>query len=135
MSESLTLKQIMIEFSRRGSRLFRNNVGSAWMGKIFRPPHTMTVAVTNKDIIIYGARPVSFGLAVGSSDLIGWTPVKITEHHLGKTFAIFTAIETKSNRGRATNAQEAFTNIVKASGGLSTIARSVDESLEVFNGL
>jgi VRR-NUC domain len=134
MKESLLLKQIMIEFSKLGARLFRNNVGSAWMGKIFRPPHTMTVAVTNKDIIIYSARPVHFGLAVGSSDLIGWAPVKITEQHVGKTFAIFTAIETKSDRGKITNAQEAFTNAVKASGGIASIVKSVDQATEVLNG-
>lgn len=135
MKESLLLKQILVEFSKRGARLFRNNVGSAWMGRVFRPPRTMTVAVTSKDIIIYSARPVHFGLAVGSSDLIGWTPIKITEQHLGKTFAIFTAIETKSDRGRNTNAQEAFTNAVKSSGGLASIVKSVDQSLEVLDGL
>jgi hypothetical protein len=127
-NESLIMKQIQIYLSKLGSRLFRNNVGVAWSGKVQRPDRPMTVSVKPGDVVLYAARPVHFGLCVGSSDLIGWTPIKITNDHVGRQFAVFTAIECKSQRGRITNAQEAFALAVQDQGGIAVIARSQSEA-------
>ena len=66
--------------TREDVRLFRNQVGQ------LPDPRT--------------GRPVQFGLAKGSADLVGWK----TDHHprrwLGKKYAMFTSIEVKTATGR-----------------------------------
>lgn len=75
---------------------------------------------------------VKFGLVKGSSDLIGWTPVEITSDMVGQTVAVFTAIEVKTETGKATDAQLYFIARVWADGGYAGIARNVDDALKVI---
>ncbi|KKL93830.1 hypothetical protein LCGC14_1870770 [marine sediment metagenome] len=92
------------------SRLFRNNVGAfKQAGKFIR-----------------------FGLTKGSSDLIGWTPVEITQDMVGSTVAVFTAIECKTKAGKATPAQLYFVERVKLDGGYAAIARSVEDAMKAI---
>lgn len=86
-------------------RIFRNNVGVAQ---------------------IKGAR-VRFGLAKGSSDLIGWltispptTPYKI---------ARFVSLEVKTDTGKPSTEQVLWMACVRNSGGFACVVRSVDEAL------
>lgn len=134
MAEREILNQIILAYSRIGARLFRNNVGVGWAGKVSRPHKRMTIEVGPGDIVIRNARPLHAGLCEGSSDLIGWTPLKITEDDVGKTIAVFTAIEIKYGKTATTPAQAAFTNVVLKSGGLSCIARSVEDALNLLGG-
>lgn len=99
--------EAMAEFSV----MFRNNVG----------------AMFDK-----GHRFVRFGLTKGSSDLIGWTPVEITQDMVGQTVAVFTAIECKSKAGKATDTQLYFIGRVKADGGYAGVARSVEDAMKVI---
>ncbi len=62
--------------TREDVRLFRNQVGQ------LPDPRT--------------GRPVQFGLAKGSADIVGWTTKTITEDDVGKSYAIFTSIEVKN---------------------------------------
>lgn len=118
MTESLTQKQIQLELSKGPTRLFRNNTAQAWSGsRVVRNP--------DNSITIFDPRPIRSGLCVGSSDLIGWTTVNNS--------AIFTAIEVKSQRGRATNEQLNFIDQVKRAGGLAGIAKSVQEARQILN--
>ena len=94
----------------RFSRMFRNNVGAAMVR----------------------GRLVRFGLVKGSSDLIGWTPVEITQDMVGQKVAIFTAIECKAPRGQPTPAQTYFVGRVKMDGGYAGIARSTEDALEII---
>lgn len=62
-------------------------------------------------------------LADGSSDLIGWKRVTITPDMIGKTLAVFTAIEIKTATGRASPEQKHFIEAVQKSGGIAAIVR------------
>lgn len=70
---------------------------------------------------------------IKSSDRIGFTRVTITEEMVGQTVAIFTAIEIKKPgwirnlKDARENAQEAFTNWVKACGGFAGFAQSIHD--------
>jgi len=102
MKESDIQRTIMKRLTRFG-RIFRNNVGMAW----------------GKD-----GRPIRFGLAKGSSDLIGWTEID--------GVAVFTAVEVKTKKGKPTEAQLNFIEVVRRSGGIAGIARSDDEAEEMI---
>lgn len=109
MRESLIQNRIRIALSELGSRLFRNNVGLAETAD---------------------GRKIRFGLCKGSSDLIGWTPVVITEEMIGQTLAVFTAVEVKTPKGRVSLDQQRFIDAVLDAGGIATVARSAEEAVE-----
>ena len=105
--------KILLAASRLRNRLFRNNVG------LFKT---------------IDGRTIKTGLHNGSSDLIGWTQVKITPDMVGKTVAIFTAIECKKegfvmpkNPNETLKGQINFIEQVKKSGGYAGFARSDEE--------
>mgnify|MGYP003339010958 CR=1 FL=1 len=92
-------------------RLFRNQVGQ------LPDPRT--------------GRPVQFGLARGSADLIGWRTVVITPEMVGQRVAVFTSIEVKTPTGRLTPAQSAWLGTVRGAGGIAGVARSVGAAFEI----
>lgn len=121
MAEADITNKILKEASRMGARLFRQNVALAWVGKVVRKtPDTIT---------LQSPRPLHAGLCVGSSDVIGWTPVVVTREMVGQTVAVFTAVEVKTARVPATAEQKAFVAAVREAGGLACIARSVEDAL------
>lgn len=130
MTESELMKRIQILASQSDCRLFRNNTGQGWQGRTYRPTKEQAVAVSPRDLIIYNARPVNFGLVTGSADLIGWHQRTITEDDLGKQIAIFLSVETKTLKGRITNAQEAWAKAVNLSGGIGLISKTTLEFVE-----
>ena len=103
------MRQIQVEASRHGVRLFRNNVG------------------TLKDAL---GNYVKYGLCVGSSDLVGWAH----RHVDGAAVAVFVAVEVKSEKGRITEEQLNFIEAVKKAGGLAGVARSVEDAIRIFQG-
>ncbi len=125
MSESSLLQDIISKFSRGDVRLFRNNCGMAYYGKI--------ISNKNRKLIIVNPTRVVYGLAgKGSSDLIGWKSVIITPDMIGEKLAIFTAIEVKSQKGRLSPAQLNFINQVNLVGGIACVARDVDDITKIF---
>jgi hypothetical protein len=98
--------------TREDVRLFRNQVGQ------LPDPRT--------------GRPVQFGLARGSADIVGWKTKVITEDDLGKSYAIFTSIEVKTPKGKATPSQNSWLECVRNAGGIAGIARSVDDALQIL---
>ena len=116
-----------------------------WRCKLFRNNSGM---LFNREGV-----PVRYGLGnkskkyndqIKSSDEIGWTPVLITQEMVGKTIAVFTAIEVKTEKfniresyrdGSREAAQLRFINIIKETGGIAGFARNandVDNILGVF---
>jgi len=93
-------------------RLFRNQVGQ------LPDPRT--------------GRPVQFGLARGSADLIGWRTVTITPDMVGTRLAVFTSIEVKAPTGRLTPQQHAWMGVVRSAGGIAGVARSVRDAEEIL---
>lgn len=102
MRESSILQRVQLDASRRGYRLFRNNVGQ-----------------------LLDARgvPVRYGLCPGSSDLIGWRELVITADMVGHTVAQFVAVEVKTATGKATPQQMQFLESVATAGGVAVVAR------------
>ena len=121
MKESNIQREIMCAVSQLGTRVFRNNVGKAWIGQSSR--------LESGDVLIRNPRRFHAGLCEGSSDLIGWHPLLITEEHIGKTLAVFTGIEVKTKTGRLRPAQAKFVSNVTRSGGICFVARSVDDAV------
>lgn len=89
-------------------RLFRNQVGQ------LPDPRT--------------GRPVQFGLAKGSADLVGWKTVTITQDMVGKQIAQFVSLEVKTTTGRLTPQQEVWASCVQKAGGLTAVCRSPEEA-------
>ena len=102
MRETSILQRVQLDASRRGYRLFRNNVGQ-----------------------LLDARgvPVRYGLCPGSSDLIGWRELVITPDMVGHTVAQFVAVEVKTPTGKPTPQQMRFLEPVASAGGVAVIAR------------
>lgn len=124
-SESSVQRMIWLAVGAR-SVMFRLNTGKAWVGN--GPPRR------NPDgsATLFGARPVALGFSlpngdpvVGASDLIGWTPVKITAEMVGSTVAVMTAIEAKrSDGGKASSDQQNFIARLRAAGGIAGVANT-----------
>ena len=93
-------------------RLFRNQVGQ------LPDPRT--------------GRYVQFGLAKGSSDLIGFKTVKITPEMINQEVAVFVSIEIKTERGKLTDIQKNWLQKVQSSGGIVGVARTVKDALNIL---
>lgn len=101
MSESAISAQIRLELAKRGVIMFRNNTGM---------------------VRYKGGRVVRFGLALGSSDLIG----------IRQSDGKFVAIEVKQPGKKPTGAQQMFIDAVKKHNGLAGVAHSVTEALTII---
>ena len=106
-SEQSIQQHIRLRCSTGPVRLFRNNTG------------------TLRDA---NGRPVQFGLAKGSADLIGWTTRTITPEMVGTTVAVFTSIEVKTPTGRVSPEQQQWLQAVQAAGGIAGVVRSVEDA-------
>lgn len=110
MSETKILKEIQLLISKLGGRLWRNNCGY----------------LQAKD-----GRWVKFGVSnPGGSDGIGFKPTLITQEMVGKTIAIFLAIEIKKDEGILSTEQIKFIDAVNKSGGIAFVARSTTDVIE-----
>lgn len=115
--ETVVLNQILLKLSQKGYRLFRNNIGTGWMGS------GKTIQAGGGDVLLKNARAVAFGVGgEGGSDLIGWRSVEITPDMVGKKIAQFAAVEVKAPGGRATESQINFIKQVNNAGGYGVIA-------------
>ena len=109
-SEQSIQQHIRLTCSTGATRLFRNNTGT------LRDQH---------------GRPVSFGLARGSADLIGWTIRTVTPDMVGQQVAVFTSIEVKTPIGRVKPEQQQWLDAVRSAGGIAGVARSVEDALRI----
>lgn len=94
---------------------FRNNTGMGWAGTV--------VDKTADTITLKNPRPLHAGLVTGGSDMIGWTTVEITAEMVGRRVAVFTALELKTGRAKATEEQQNFIDRVRKAGGFAGVAR------------
>jgi len=96
---------------KRNFRVFRNNVGCMRTSK---------------------GTFMRFGLCVGSSDLIGYRTIKITDAMVGQKIAQFAAFEIKSEKGKLSLEQVDFLKQVTEAGGLARVLRSKEEAEGIF---
>jgi hypothetical protein len=97
------------------ARIFRNQVGS------LPDPRS--------------GRLVTFGLARGSADLIGWRTITVTPEMVGTRLAVFTSIEVKTPTGRIRPEQQAWLATVQGAGGIAGVARSVTDAQHILSNL
>lgn len=114
MKESDLIKSIQLCLTPRSIRLFRNNSGQ--------------LTTSSGHVVRYGVG------SPGGSDLIGWTPYKITIDDVGKTIAVFTAVEVKTGKLKPTKEQLNFIDQVRKSGGRAGVAYSVEDAIEIIEG-
>ena len=122
-NEQNVQKLIMLAASKAGAKVFRNNVAMAWVGVSRR--------LSDGSMHIQNPRPLEAGLCVGSSDLIGWKSVTITPDMIGKTLAVFVAIEVKAGT-KPSPEQLTFIENVRRAGGIAGIARSPEEAVALI---
>ncbi len=137
MKESNLHRLIMRELSRDDTRLFRNHVGHALMVRHASPAMRSKIieaCISLAERMGGSAARTTFGLCDDSGDLIGWDSKIVTPQMVGERIAIFASIEVKTDKGRPTDGQNQWANVVRIFGGKSGIARSVDEAREIIAG-
>ena len=117
-SEHDIQSRIRLDFSREIPQglLFRTNVGQSWTGSRTRknPDGSLT---------IFDPRPFTTGLPNGFSDLFGVLPG-------GR--ALF--VEVKSAKGKPSEAQTRFLDVVVGAGALAGVARSFEDVVRIIRG-
>lgn len=128
MKETNLLRRVQLAITDqiKNARLFRNNTGTGWQGECKR--------IGNK-LLITDPRPLEAGLCKGSHDLIGWTSVVIMPEMVGKTVAVFTTVEVKTQTGRVSPEQIRFWENVQDAGGFSFFARSETEAVAALSSI
>lgn len=126
--ESALKQRLLLLLPRRWRcRIFNNPVGEAWIGKDVNHP-------TLGHIVIPHYR-ITYGLAVGSGDLIGISAVTVTPAMVGQTVGIFTSIECKAKRGRETAEQKAWRAMVREHGGIAGTVRDLEDLAMLMAGV
>lgn len=111
--ETRIQNRILMALSEAGCVVWRNETSGAWMGK--------QIHKAGDQVTLTNARMMTFGLCVGSSDIIGIAPD-------GR----FLAVEVKTAKGRPTTEQLRFIEAVKKAGGIAGIARSPEDALKLI---
>lgn len=119
-SEAAVQTDIRIETSRRGARLWRNNVGA--------------LQDASGRFVRYGLANESKRMneTLKSSDLIGITPIVITPEMVGHTIGVFTSYEVKHEGWKYTGtgrekAQAAWLTLINKLGGIGKFISSLQE--------
>lgn len=115
-SETGVMKKTQLNASALGCRLWRNNSGGLYNDR--------------GQFVRYGLGNTSkrINAVFKSSDLIGVTPVPVTQSMVGSTVAVFTAVETKDPEWRFSEkcdrsvAQRNYINLVNSMGGVAMFA-------------
>lgn len=109
--------------------LFRANVGKAWQGE----PQWLP----DGRLLLTNPRRFSTGLPVGFADLFGLVPVVVTPEMVGKTVAVFLAVEMKDDtkKAKANQDQKSFIHAVRMRGGRAGVAKTIDEGMAIVQGV
>lgn len=120
-------KLTLIRASELGARLFRQNVGLAWVGDVIEHDRQARL------MVIRDPRPFKAGVE-GMSDSGGFIPVKITPEMVGQTVAVYCALENKGGTGRLSDPQKGFLNAVHGYGGRAGVVRCLDDVARILRG-
>ena len=133
-NESAVIAQVLIDATKKGWRLFRNTVAQAFVGGQITEERTIPDRSGRPVYIIelINARRVRVGLCKGSSDTVGWRPLKITADMVGQTIAQFVAVECKTLAyGKITPEQQNFLDQLTEAGGAGFVARETADGYEL----
>lgn len=112
--ETKLMRLIMVALTQADCLVFRNETAGAYVGRVI---HKDARIVTLQNAML-----MTFGLCVGSSDIIG----------IHKPTGRFLAVEVKTKTGRASKEQINFIEQVRAANGIAGLARSVQEALDLL---
>ncbi|MBE0505878.1 MAG: VRR-NUC domain-containing protein [Marinospirillum sp.] len=133
MREQTIQNQVRCDLSeQRLGVYFRVNVGRAWAANNvtrINPETAHRFQLQAGDMVLRGARPFSTGLPEGTSDIIGGTELTVTQGMVGSKLLVWTAIEVKNSRGKATEKQQNFLDVIQSRGGISGVVRSGSEAV------
>ncbi len=132
MAEADLMRSLQMLASKLGARLFRQQVGMAWVGDAKRVSRSDMVRVYPGDVVIRNARPFHAGV-VGMSDLGGWVPVVVTVDMVGSTVAVYAQVEVKVNT-KASKEQAAWIAAVNNAGGRAGVARDDNDLSRIILG-
>ena len=118
-------RNTLLTASKLGARLFRINVGLAWVGEI--------VEKSPLRLILKNPRPFKAGVS-GMSDTAGFVTQTITPDMVGQKIARFVAVEDKQGTGRPSDEQKNYIRMVRAAGGYAGISRSEDDTAAIIRG-
>ncbi len=134
-SNELT-KQILLAASKLGARLWRRNIGQAWIGRAKRFDKDETVALMQfkaGDVLIRSARPFHSGEA-GQADLYGWTPTLITADMVGQMLPVHTEVEIKFGKDRMSEDQDKWLAFCQKQKVRAGVARTVEDAERIISG-
>lgn len=121
MSEAAVLRTLLLYASELGAKLFRNARG------------VERVAQKDCKSCQRFGRVVSYGLANGAPDLVGWVPVTVTPEMVGTTVAVFVGIEAKRQLGGVVSeAQQRFLDALARDGAVQGVARGAEDMAEIL---
>lgn len=124
-SETNIVRQCLERASKLGHRLWRQQVGTGWIGKARK--------LDDGYVIIQNARPFHAGFE-GLLDTGGFTLVTVTPEMVGKKIPLFTEIEVKTKTGAVRDAQRKRISYIRSVGGYAGIARCADDVDRIING-
>ena len=123
-AENNTAKKFLAVHAHGPLRLMRNNVGSAWAGRLYRRHEVMVEGRKVQASVILGGEHIDFGLAEGSGDWVGWESVIVTADMVGARLARFLTVEVKTIAyPKRTDKQKNWSAQVVAAGGRSLVVR------------
>jgi hypothetical protein len=125
---SRIMKQVQIDWTRENrGRLFPNQSGKAWLGRIIDLPRGKRIEFP---------KMIKYGLANGSSDLIGWefrktNPVIYKGEPIRIEACIFCSIEVKTKAyPKLSTKQIDWLNAVVKAGGRAYVARETYDGMK-----
>lgn len=113
----MTVKQIEDSIMEEHPYMFKNVGGYA----IICNPQNVVRLKDGSYLIKKGFPMKNISLQKGSSDMIGWESVTITQDMVGKKVAIFQSIEIKTKNDRLSTFQKNWNKVVEKAGGLVAV--------------
>lgn len=112
--ETKLMRRIMLDLTAAGCLVFRNECAGAYVGKVIHKD--------SRIVTLANAQLMTFGLAVGSADIIG----------IHKPTGRFLAFEVKTAKGKPTKEQLNFIEQVRSANGIAGIVRSTQDALDLL---
>lgn len=133
-NEKHILNECLIALGRlRHVRAWRNNTGQAWAGRGLRLRAGERIVAEEGDVLVRHAQPVRFGLP-GSGDIIGVERVRITPDMVGGDIGRMFSVEVKGPKGRESEQQSKFRQMIRVMGGMAEVLRDPAEVARLFGG-
>ena len=126
---ALSEKQIIDLVLVAHPMMFRNAVGYG----IATNPKAIH-KLKNRGYLVDKGTPIRFGLIAGSSDMIGFEPVVITQDMVGKKIAIFQSIEIKTEHDKLSKDQRKWNKAVMDAGGIIEVWHDKGGVVEILRG-